>query len=125
MYAFIRDIILGLENSIENINDTHLVFLKDFAKELGFGITNNHCEEMPYFNLSEGMFMPFYTSENESLDIENSTILSNLLDSKHSSLKINFKIRKILLQKLLEYYKLHVSGFGEIKSLKVLNEVFS
>jgi hypothetical protein len=31
----------------------------------------------------------------------------------------------MLMEKILEYYRLHLEGFTEVKSLKVLEEVWS
>ena len=40
-------------------------------------------------------------------------------------LKIPLQYKRQLIEKLLEYFQLHVSGFGDIKSHKVLEEVWS
>ena len=37
---------------------------------------------------------------------------------------IPYAYRKEIIRQMLEYYKIHTENLSEIKSLKVLNEVF-
>ena len=128
LYNFIKETILLLENSNNNdVNKLHLIFLKEFAKFLGFAITNNFCKETPYFNFKEGMFLPLYTTDSESLEIDRGKILSNILDINYNNIstsKISYTEKKLLLQYLLKYYDFHIVTFGNLKSIKVLNELF-
>ena len=127
-YDYLKSIILQLNKQTGLTQNMHLVFLKEYAKILGFQITNNHSELTPYFNLREGMFLPSYTTVEESLDIELSSVLSDLLTINLNSLgqfNVNYAIRKKLLASLILYYGLHIENLPEIKSLKVLNEVFT
>jgi DNA repair protein RecO (recombination protein O) len=41
------------------------------------------------------------------------------------ALQISSNDRKLLLEHLLDYYRLHVDNFGEIRSQAVLSELFS
>lgn len=127
VYDYLKETIVNLNSSNGNLSGLHIVFLKDFAKLSGFGMHQNYCEGSPFFNLREGMFLPVFTSSEESLDKPESQILAKLLDSKDKEdlSEINYAMRKKLIQQILSYYKLHISGFGEINSLKVLQEVFA
>ncbi len=127
LFEFIQETILQLNETVNNISDIHLFFLRDFAKISGFGITHNFSLEMPFFNLKEGLFIPMFTSENESMDEEESKIMNQFLKTSFNNNQsfCNYKIRKMLIEKLLMYYKFHIPGFGEINSLKVLQEVFN
>jgi DNA repair protein RecO (recombination protein O) len=128
LYDFVKETILLLENVTGACSNIHLLFLKEFAKAIGFGITNNYCEETPYFNFREGMFIPVYTYDDESLDIQDSKILSYILTMEYANIKdvvLNYSDRKKLLAILIRYYEKHALQLNEIKSLKVLNEVFS
>ena len=127
LYSFFKRTISAIENSNENIVNVHIIFLKDFARHLGFEITNNYCEETPYFNSREGMFLPFFTSEDESLDQSLSLALSMILSATYemNNIRIPYEYRKKIIGQLLEYYKIHTENLSEIKSLKILNEVFA
>ncbi|MDR2009358.1 MAG: DNA repair protein RecO [Bacteroidales bacterium] len=126
LYMFFKETISLLEKT-ENSSAVHLLFLKEFAKISGFGMTNNFCKETPYFNYVEGMFLPVFTYNEMSLEIPESKVLSGLLELSYDNLeefKISYILRKRILEIFLRYYELHILGKHEIKSLKILNEVF-
>ena len=128
LYKFFRSTIEAIENSNENIVNLHIIFLKEFAGYLGFAITNNYCSETPYFNSREGMFLPFFTSEEESFDQQLSQAFSAILAASYetgNNIRIPYVHRKEIIRQMLEYYKIHTENLSEIKSLKVLNEVFA
>lgn len=127
VYDFLRNTIINLNSSVQKLNAIHICFLKDFAALSGFGLRNNFCKGTPFFNLREGMFLPVYTSSTESLDENESMIMAIVLssDSEMEINNLNYQTRTNLLRQLLEYYNMHIPGFGVINSLKVLHEVFT
>ncbi len=127
LYNFFISTIHAIENSDKNTVNIHLIFLKELARLMGFQITNNFCEETPYFNTREGMFLPVYTTDEESFEIPLSTAFSQLLNSSYSnnSYKFPHLYRQKMIESLLSYYKIHTEHLFEIKSLKVLNDVFN
>lgn len=128
MYHFIKDTIISLEECEGSLNLINLFFLIQFAKIIGFEMTNNYNSETPFFNLKEGMYLPFFTCEAESIDQRNSKILSLLLSVKETyiaeNIKLNYNDRISLLNHLLCYYKIHVHNFGELRTIQVFNEIF-
>lgn len=127
LYLFLKETVTAISLANSNIVNLHLIFLKEFAKYLGFGITNNYCSETPYFNLREGMFLPLYTCDEEALDQNHSQAFSQMLNLSYDNnyLKFQYNYRKKMIEILLAYYKIHTENTLEIKSLKVLNEIFS
>jgi DNA repair protein RecO (recombination protein O) len=105
----------------------HIYFLIQLTKHLGFFPNNNYSEEKCFFDLKAGAFVqikPFHTS---FLDKEQSLILSQLMNfstDQHENLKVKYKERSEMLEKIIEYYRLHNTGISEIKSMSVLKEVF-
>lgn len=126
LYDFFRSTIDAIETSENNIVNLHIIFLKEFAKHLGFEITNNFCSETPYFNSREGMFLPFLTSDEESFDQQLSLAFSQMLSTTYdnNNIKVSYEYRRKIIENMLAYYKIHTENISEIKSLKVLNEVF-
>jgi DNA repair protein RecO (recombination protein O) len=127
LYDYISSVVNKLNQQNCQTHSIHLAFMKDYAKYLGFAITDNYSELSPFFNLREGMFLPVFTTSEESLDIDDSKSLSDLLELDVLCVETyiaNYRMRKRLLEKLLLYYRLHIDNFPEIKSIKVLNEVF-
>ncbi|MCF0206379.1 MAG: DNA repair protein RecO C-terminal domain-containing protein, partial [Bacteroidales bacterium] len=126
LYGFFKETVEAIENTNINVANVHLIFLKEFARLLGFEICNNYCAETPYFNTREGMFLPLFTTDYESMDQNVSRDFSQLLTMSYGSnnIKLPYQSRKKIIEMLLEYYKYHTENFSEIKSLRVLNDVF-
>jgi DNA repair protein RecO (recombination protein O) len=108
--------------------DFHLHFLVKLTKYLGFFPNGLYSESTPVFNLQEGTFgvnepvHPYYISSPLSMYFDK-LVNSSLNDSVDMDISISQK--RELIEKLLEYYALHITGFGNIHSNKVLEEVWS
>lgn len=118
--------LLDLQNTVHS--DFHLIFLIRLTKYLGFYPHENFSTATPVFNLHDGIFQadvpahPFFISHPLS-EYFYKLMKSSLNFS--DDLKISLPYKRQLIEKLLEYFELHVSGFSTIKSHKVLEEVWS
>ena len=109
-------------------NDFHLSFLLQLTKYLGFYPAENFSSEEKYFNLREGVFQSELPNHVNYMDPVLAGVFSGLLQSSlnfSASLSVPVQQKRMLMEKILEYYRLHLSGFTEVKSLKVLEEVWS
>ncbi|WP_317899231.1 DNA repair protein RecO [Aurantibacillus circumpalustris] len=124
VYEFIETCLKFL-NDTDNCINLHLYFLSEFTRYLGFEPQNNFTSNTPYFDCREGRFSSVGLTMPLGLNKEDSLLFSEFL--KINSLKsgITNVQRQTLLEILLAYYKLHVPGFNEVKSLEVLREVVS
>lgn len=127
LYDFLKETITQLAFCDKNIQNFHLIFLKEYAKYLGFGITNNYHPDAPFFNLKEGLFIETYTTDAESLDEKYSFAFSTLLNINYhnNDIKFSYPFRKKVIEYMLSYYKMHIDDLAEIKSLHVLNDIFA
>ncbi len=106
--------------------DFHLVFLIQMSKFLGF-YPKNPERASGYFDLQEGVFInsepphPHYIS-----GVFTEMFHQLLLTSFNSLGNLSFTSgqRRKLLNTLITYYQLHLTGFGELKSLEVLQQLF-
>jgi DNA repair protein RecO (recombination protein O) len=80
----------------------HLVFLVHYSRYLGFSIVSS---PFPEYNL---LLTQLFGMSFDRLD----------------SLPINHHQRNELTEYLLEYYSMHISNFGKLKSFPVLRNVF-
>lgn len=109
-------------------SDFHLLFLLQLSKYLGFFPTDNYSKNNTVFNLQDGSFQsvtpphPFFLVE--PLNIHFYQILRHLPDFS-AELKIPQNEKRELIERILEYYELHISGFGNIKSHKVLEQIWN
>ena len=128
LFAFIHNAIHILDLKTGNYANFHLLFLIKLSKYLGFEPQDNYTNENNLFDLREGLFkncppahhhfMPYPLSEHMHY------LISLSFDRIHE-LKINTQERRILLQKLIEYYELHITRLSDIKSHQILESVMS
>ena len=100
MFEFIYHSVEWLEHAEEGLSDFHLQFLAKLSRYLGFGLDH-------------------YTSDSSM------ELLQKLsLESYGYRFNLNREIRKENLERILLFYKEHIDGFSQVKSLEVLKEVF-
>ena len=115
---YLNDIETGFEN-------LHLYFLSELTKYLGFEPQNNYSARYPFFDCREGQFSAQALALPLGLNKEESQLFSEFLKVNSLQERISNNQRQDLLNMLLCYYKLHVPGFNDIKSLEVLREVIA
>ena len=125
LFDFIEKSLIWYDKS-ENSSTFYLIFLMKITHHLGF---YPDCTNMSYnyFNLEEGLFE---SSKNSQYVIEGSSLVlfKTILGIKFDSNKLPFidkTNKKDILKNILIYFKLHVDGFKDPKSLKVLNQIFA
>ena len=125
-YLFNSIQLLDLQSPVNN--DFHLSFLIQLTRFLGFYPAENYSADEKIFNLREGIYQKDIPTHVNYMDGIQSEIFSALVKSSlnlSSSLKVPLAQKRILVEKILEYFRLHLAGFTEVKSLKVLEEVWS
>ena len=84
-------------------------------------------QENIYLDLQEGVFTHLHPTHPNFIEKEDALITSELLKimqpQELEQVKMNHHKRRALLNKYLEYYALHIHDFGQMKTLKVLQEV--
>lgn len=116
------DLFNFLESSIVEFDSTafnsqyHIHFLISLSSYLGF-YPNLENEELAYFDLMNGCFSPNKSGHKHY--VENSSDFLSAVRLK----KVNDK--KKILDTLLDYYRLHLDGFKQIKSKEVLENVLN
>lgn len=107
--------------------DFHILFMFQLSKHLGFFPQNNYGDGSVYFNLASGLYQPFKTDPELQLNEADSLLWSRYLSLDMQSVKdsdFNGSQRKIMLNNLVRYFKYHVAGMGDIRSLEVLHTFF-
>jgi DNA repair protein RecO (recombination protein O) len=113
--------------------DFHLVFMVQLTRYLGFFPNGTWSEQRPYFDLMEGSF---YNTAAPTTGINTPPFMDPVLAKwlgvllatplqQQEKINIPKEIKPLLTGKLLEYYSLHVAGFGSVKSQAVLEAVWS
>ena len=124
LFDFIETTIKWFETR-ETYSSFHIVFLLELTKYLGFYPDVDQADE--YFDLMEGKSVDRDTGI-YSLTGENLTVFKRALGikfDKDKELYLSMSQKRNLLDMILLYFKVHLDGFKEPKSLTVLNEVFT
>ena len=106
----------------------HLLFLSQLSRYMGFAPSNNYSDENRLFDMASGTFISAKPSHPNYLDPSESRLFSQILASGYNDLnqlKLTSGQRKLLLEKTIEYYSLHLGIRLNIKSLEVLHDLFS
>jgi len=107
--------------------DFHIVFLFQLSRYLGFYPQNNYGEENGLFNLNSGIFKSSMADPEVQLNREDSLLWSRYMLLDFQSIKkvdFNSTQRLTMLNNLIRYFKSHVEGMGDIRSLEVLHSFF-
>jgi DNA repair protein RecO (recombination protein O) len=128
LFEFIKNAILFLDLRMENCSNFHIVFMLELSKFLGFYPHGKFIDKTSLFDLQEGLFINHLPKHIHFIDARQSELLNLFLNEGFATMhliKMNKTERKQLLQSVLLFYKLHIVGFGDIKSMEVLEEVIS
>ncbi len=126
LYEFLISCIKQLDLFQNTPAAFHLLFMIELSAYLGFYPRDNFDEINNRFDLKEGFYQHNSFVGAYCLLPEESLAFNRLQQFKlneAANVKINSSERKMLLNKLIEFYRLHVIGFKELVSPKILEEV--
>lgn len=111
-----------VENVTGNHRDTPIWFLLTVAHHLGIEPMDNHSIREPLFDLQEGRYVSVSTETTLSPAL--SAMLHEYLSPFNSHLStFNLTERRSLIDALIAYYQLHLSGFRNFNSHEILHTV--
>lgn len=128
LYQFTEDALTALDESGPMVTANFPVF---FALHLthffGFRMEDTQGVDPFYLDLQEGYFVAVPPDHQHWVDHAISRDLSQFLKASHPSdlqeIVLGRERRRQLLDVCLQYYRLHLSDFGQLRSLPVLQEL--
>lgn len=126
LFDFIFNAIEWLDNQTEGLANFHLLFLTRLTRYLGF--YPDQAVSADYFDMKNGVFSKYKPEGFSYLSPPHTQNFYSLLQCSFENLgqlKFSNDERRYLVQKLLEYYALHIESFGNIHSHEILEEVLS
>ena len=128
LFHFCEEALLQLDLSPKPVTANFaLFFTLHLAHFFGFRIIDNYDAENQVLDLSEGCFTGQQPAHPHFLDGAEAATTSLLLKVMQpyelDEIKLNHLQRRQLLTRYLDYYALHISEFGQMKTLLVMNEV--
>lgn len=127
LFEYLLNSIRYLDNTEKSVSNFHLLFLIQLTKYLGFNPNDNFSEQTPVLDLKNGVFVQAIPNHTNYLNLKESRLFYNLQSTsfeKTNLLKLSSASRTNLLARIIEFYKLHQSFLGEIKSFQIMKEVF-
>lgn len=127
LFEFLFHAIEILDSMSQGLANFHLYFLLRLTRFLGF-YPDNTNSSAAYFDLKSGGYSSLHPPHAFILEPPYTALWTKILNANFDTLhelKISAAERKVLLEKVLDYYALHSEGFGKVKSLEVLEEVLS
>lgn len=126
LFGFVFSAIEYLDNETSGLVNFHLLFLTKLSRCLGFFPDRYLSGEADYFDLKNGIFSRYkpdgvlYLSPPHT---QNFTMLLHAGFENLPQIRLTNDERRYQLEKLLEYYSLHIEGFGYVRSHHILEEV--
>ena len=127
LFDFILNALLYFDLMEKGWQNFHLYFLFRLTEYFGFMPETKKVGFEGWFDIKKGAVVPFEPPHPlfANKDVTEKLIeLSLLKFHELDAFRINRNMREMLLSTLIDYYQLHFDNLGEIKSLKVLHEVF-
>lgn len=126
LFDFIYNTLSYLDLSDHGISNFHIWFIFKLTQFLGIYPNNDQALISNYFDLQTARFVSHEPMHGQFADKHVSTLFARLFEVDQTTLdqlEYNHNDRRLVLDMLLEYYRIHFDNLGEIRSLSVLKEV--
>lgn len=126
LFDFIHHALIHLDTTQSNYADFPLKFSIELSRFLGFSPNISNYKPGYVFDLEEGCFRHDGSGINYIIDSQLSALFFRLCQNNifdDTCLNLTNNERRQLLEAVITYYKLHVSGFNEMKSSEILKTV--
>ncbi|HWS01482.1 MAG TPA: DNA repair protein RecO C-terminal domain-containing protein, partial [Prolixibacteraceae bacterium] len=128
LFHFLNNSFQILDLLQSGVANFHLIFLIQLARYMGFAPTNNYNENQQFFDMASGNFTGTMPLHQSFLEPGESMFFKEFMDIPYEEagkIKLSAAVRNRLLQRMVEYFSLHLGIRLQIKSLEILGELFS
>ena len=128
LFSYLINSIKILDLSESGYANFHLIFLLGLTRHLGFFPRNNYTPATGFFDLEDAVFTRARPMHPHFIAPPASRFLPVLMSCSFDEMdkvKLNGAMRNSLVSGLLDFYRLHLPGTGEVKSFPVLRDIFN
>lgn len=128
LFAYLIYSIRWLDECRDTIANFHLVFLMRLSRFLGLYPNLDDYQEGDYFDLRAACFVSQQPLHSDFVRPEEAARLGKLMRMNYETMHLfnmNRAERNRCIEIILEFYRLHIPDFPELKSVEVLRELFS
>jgi len=126
LFNYISNALTGLDEASSAFTDFHFVFAMQLTLHLGFYPHGRYSSYNKVFDLMEGVFKPVHPEHTNYIDGHLCQYFDRIINPENISsyyFDMPLSYRKLLLEKIIDYYRLHIHVFGNIRSHHVLEAV--
>jgi DNA repair protein RecO (recombination protein O) len=130
LFYFLEDVMAGLNDAspIQTAN-LPLFFMIHLSHFFGFRLMDNFSATHPLLDLHEGQFVENVPIHNLYFEKSGSKLVAGMLRvmqiTELEQFHLNRQMRNELIDRLSDFYALHVQPFGSLKSLPVLRTLWA
>ncbi|MDR0547446.1 MAG: DNA repair protein RecO [Dysgonamonadaceae bacterium] len=127
LFQYLLQSIHILELTEKHYANFHLVFLIRLSQFTGFYPDDSGYRKGMFFDMQNGVFVPYKPFHIHFLNPDESETFYSLLRMNYENMAesaFSRQERKRILERILEYYRVHLNALAEIRSLEILHEVF-
>lgn len=128
LFQYLYNSLQWFDRSEKGMVNFHLVFLIRLTRFLGFWPNVQKYVPGMVFDMGDATMVSVLPVHGQYLDYEESAFLPRLLRMDYPTMHVfrfSRQQRTRVLDALVEYYRMHIPEFPELKSLDVLRTVFS
>lgn len=127
LFEFLSQSMQLFDLSVQGVANFHLLFLARLCRFLGCQPNVESYRAGSYFDMTAGQFSLSEPVCSSFLFPDEANKFHQLFQTNYQEaahLLLSRRQRVVLLEKLLEYYRIHLADFPRIKSLEILRELF-
>ena len=128
LYDYIANSLLWLDSQESHYANFHLVSLMRLSRFLGFYPNLEHYAAGDYFDLRESVFTPQPPLHRDFLMPQEAEKIQVMMRMDYPTMhlfRLSHQERNRLLEIALNYYRLHLPDFPELKSVGVLQDLYT
>lgn len=127
LFRFLVNSMEWLDIALDDFSNFHVVFMIRLSLFLGFSPNMESSELGDFFDMEEGRFVVGVPSHSHYLDKEDSGRMKKLVRLSYSTMHL-YSMSRVernrCVRVIVEYYRLHVPDFPEMKTFPVLQDLF-
>ena len=127
LFGYIASSIEWLDRCSTAFSNFHLVYIVHLLRFLGFYPNLENYTEGCYFDLRSGYYAPIMPAHRDFLAPQDTALIATFSRMNYANMhlfKMSHAERNRFCDLVLDYYTLHLPKFPELKSLRVLRELF-
>ncbi len=127
LFDYVEKSMMWLDSASDHLANFHLVFMMHLTRFIGFYPNLESNADGAWFDLRAGEFSLTRPTHSDYVGRDEARVITLLMRMRYDTMRL-FKMtqaeRQRCIELILYYYRLHVPGFHELRSLDVLQTLY-